>query len=174
MRIRLIILFLLLAVLTGSAFTVSAQQILGNLVPTATIEANPFVAPVSRFQTDQVARNGKWTILDMGELKLFHVTTVNNGQSMIPIIGAGGYVLAAPVKGETDIGKLLLGDIVIIALDLTKPLDATDNALAHQIIGFGADSTGWYAETKGTGNLRRDFVQWRKENIKYLVRVILY
>ena len=91
----------------------------------------------------------------------YKTTTVQNTNSMEPLLDVGHTVILSPVDK-----KPLKGDVIIWEKD--------DRSIIHSIIETGVDNDGWYCRTQGLHLYRADPEKIRLREVKWLVVGVLW
>ena len=91
------------------------------------------------------------------------------GNSMYPVITENTCEIVLPVKNDTVIE---IGDI--ISFNVTKEYCIKNNCrYMHRVVKKGIDNDGEYYITKGDNNLFKDRIRIRKNDINYMVIMII-
>jgi hypothetical protein len=101
-------------------------------------------------------------VLTVEGLKGCYLAAIEPKNSMEPGIDDGMYVVLDPTIPYID---LIMGDIIYY--------EAPSYRAIHRIISIGNDNMGWYCETKGDNNSRKDGIKVRPEYIKGVWRATL-
>lgn len=102
--------------------------------------------------------------ITIGDIFSYKTTTVQNTNSMEPLIDIGHTVFLSNKPEHTD--NLKAGDIIVWR--------GVRGDVIHSIIETGIDATGWYCKTQGINVNLPDPEIIRKENIVWVCLGVLW